>query len=167
VATQTTSAIHATTPCTCWRSTCEIIRRDQRFLDLGEVELTKDFFKRLDATAAVIAADHWEPVFRLFRGQQRAIGELMLLRAEESAGSRYEAMGYAAFCQRLDNDSQFAGWFARLRADVDAMAVDRAGAERLVRLQHELIDLIELLDPKGERLASQHRSRIVAADVLA
>jgi hypothetical protein len=111
----------------CW---VEIIRRDQRFLDLGEVERTKRFFERLDATAAVIATDHWGPTFRLFRGQQRAIGELMLVRAEESAESRYEAMGYAAFCQRL-----------------------------------ELIDLIEFLDPNGERLASQHRSRIATADV--
>jgi hypothetical protein len=59
-------------------------------------------------------------VFRLFRRQQRAIGELMMVPTGEAHGPRHECMAYTAFCAKLDGDEVFAGWFARLRADVDS-----------------------------------------------
>lgn len=140
----------------CW---VEIIRRDQQFLDLGDVERNKRFFGFLDRITYIAAALDTPAQLRLFRGQQRAIGELLLVRVEDGDGSRYESMGYAEFCERLDTDSRFASWFTRLRADVDVIAAaDYDGNRRLVRMQHELIALIDFLDPDQARLATPNRA---------
>ncbi|WP_326560784.1 hypothetical protein [Micromonospora sp. NBC_01796] len=142
----------------CW---VEIIRRDQQFLDLGDVERNKRFFGFLDRMTQIVAALDTPPPLRLFRGQQRAIGELLLVRVEDSAGTRYESMGYAEFCERLDTDPRFASWFTRIRADVDVIATaDYDGNARLVRMQHELIALIDFLDPDQARLATPNRALV-------
>ncbi|MBM0255480.1 hypothetical protein [Micromonospora sp. 4G55] len=140
----------------------EIIRRDQRFLDIGDVEGTKEFFARIGRTRDILGTDSVEGPFRLFRGQQRAIGELVLTPGESSNGAGQEVMGYATFCERLDNDARFAAWFDRLRFEVDAIeqgGID--GNQRLVQLQNRLIDLVESLDPNGDRLPRSDRDRLV------
>ncbi|MFI6758989.1 hypothetical protein ACIBF5_07565 [Micromonospora sp. NPDC050417] len=140
----------------CWM---EIIRRDQQFLDLGDIERNKRFFGFLDQTTQITAALDLPAPLRLFRGQQRAIGELMLVRLEDGGGIRYESKGYAEFCELLDTDPRFASWFTRLRSDVDVIAAaDWDGNARLVRMQHELIALIDFLDPDAARLATPNRA---------
>lgn len=142
----------------CW---VEIIRREQQFLDLGDVTRNRTFFSYLDRLTQIIAALDAPPQFRLFRGQQRALGELMLRRADAANGPRLESVGYAEFCERLDTDPRFASWFARLRSDVDVIATaDFPAKIRLVRMQHELINLIDFLDPDQARLATPHRARV-------
>lgn len=131
----------------------EIIRREQRFLDIGDVAGTREFFTCIGQTRDILGTDTVSGPFRLFRGQQRAIGELMLTQIEASNGVRHEVLGYAAFCERLDNDRRFAAWFDRLRSQVDE--IERGGIDgnqRLVKLQHRLIDLIDRLDPDRDRL---------------
>jgi heme exporter protein D len=140
----------------CW---VEIIRRDLQFLDLGDVERNKRFFGFLDRMTQIVAALDVPSPLRLFRGQQRAIGELLLIRVEDSTGTRYESMGYAEFCERLDTDARFASWFNRLRTDVDVISTsDYDGNARLVRMQHEMIALIDFLDPDHARLATPNRA---------
>jgi hypothetical protein len=143
----------------CW---VEIVRRELRFLDLGDVERSRRLLGCLTQTQVTFQSDKVAPPFRIFRGAQRAIAELMRVPTNSNEGPRTEAMGYAAFVHRLDTDSEFAAWFTRLRtADVDAVAADDPVARtRLTILQHDLIDLIDFLDPAKVRIPPELRSRL-------
>lgn len=138
----------------CW---VEIIRRELRFLDLGDDESNRTFNRHLMAVGKMFSTMRFPQHFRLFKGQQRAIGELVMV---AGANGRSDSMTYPAFCSRLDNDAEFGRWFARLRSDVDeVVAHDRAGNERLLRAQHALIDLIDFLDPSHARIP-QNRAKL-------
>ncbi|WP_405426913.1 hypothetical protein [Micromonospora sp. NBC_00617] len=139
----------------------EVLRREQRFLDIESVKSTKELFTAIQRIHHPLATDSLPGPFRVFRGHQRAIGEVMLHRVESPEGAVTEVLGYAAFCDRLETDPRFASWFTRLLAEVDEVeAQGHRGNERLVRLQNELVELIELLDPKGEWLPLEQRERL-------
>jgi hypothetical protein len=139
----------------------EIIRQEIQFLDLGAVQATKDLSHTLQKVQGQLATtSKLRDEFYLYRGHQRAIGELMLVRTDEqsAAGPRYECMGYAKFVAAQE-DPAFAKWFTRLG---DAIAQLRENKpERLVWVQHDLIDLIDLLDAEYDRFA-QNRNRLPA-----
>jgi len=72
-------------------------------------------------------------------------------------------MGFATFSQRLHGDTGFADWFAKPLEDVEAVArTDRAGNVRLVRLQRDLIDMIDFLDPDMVRIVPGLRRRLTS-----
>jgi hypothetical protein len=140
----------------------EILRRGVQFLDLGEVERNRQLAERLEAISQILADSRslTDPCFRVFRGQQRAIGELMIDRdtAGEHGG---QCLGYAGFCARLVEDSGFAGWFKQLGKGVDQLASDLApGRERLAGLQRALMDLIDFLDDPPRRFGAAQRARL-------
>jgi hypothetical protein len=123
----------------------EIIRREVQFLDLGAVQGTRDLSHALQEVQDHIATtSELRDDFYLYRGQQRAIGELMLVPAkgQDAAGPRYECMGYAAFVAAQEEPA-FASWFTRLGRAVSQLPESRP--ERLVWVQRALIDLIDLL----------------------
>lgn len=123
----------------------EILRRGVQFLDLGDVERNQQLVRRLDAIGSLLLSSPSDAGFRIFRGQQRAIGEIMVDPAPGNGGR--QCLGYAAFVDRLEHDAGFARWFTQLSADVQALAgTGDAGRDRLVALQHALLDLIEFLD---------------------
>ncbi len=142
----------------CW---LEIVRRDLRFLDLGSEERNRDFVRQLEITQQVISSDTVPGPLRLFRGEQRAIGELLMIPTGDPAPARYESMGYVQFSARLDDDPAFAKWFYRLREDIDRIAtVDRSEQSRLIVLQNSLVGLVEFLDPQQLRRPTMHRGRL-------
>jgi hypothetical protein len=141
----------------CW---VEIIRRELRFLDLGDEDRNRDLHRRMEMVSEVLASQKIEPAqFRLFRGQQRAVGELLMV---TNSHGRADCMTYPDFCARLDSDKVFREqWFQRLRNDVDVIdALDWDGNVRLVQAQHALIDLIDFLDPHQVRLATRNRAKV-------
>jgi hypothetical protein len=149
----------------CW---VEIVRREAPFLN---VDASSDRRRWTGNSLAFIAgaqltiqSDRYPLPFRVFRGAQRAIAEVMTVPATGRAGARFEPMGFATFCQRLDTDPTFASWFERLRfADIDAIAAGGVAVnQRLVTLTHDMVDLIDLLDPKAERIPAQVRRRLSA-----
>jgi hypothetical protein len=141
----------------CW---AEIVRRDMRFLDLGTEASNRDWVHLLEATQNVISYEEGSRPLRLFRGEQRAIGELMMTSGGEGS-ARFEPIGYLAFSEKLEHDSTFERWFRRLRSDLVTIATtDLHGHDRLVTLQNRLIDLIAFLDPEGARLPRQHRRKL-------
>jgi hypothetical protein len=171
----------------CWT---EIIRRDLRFLDLGSEARNRRLVELLEAAHHTLSREEYPRPLRLFRGEQRAIGELMLAPVTDAgsgagsgsgpgagsgsgsgsgsdvgAGSdsaQRESMGYVQFCTRLDDDPRFSRWFHRLREDLDKVATaDRPDQLRLITLQNNLIDLVEFLDPDGLRLPMRYRSRLL------
>ena len=144
----------------CW---VEIIRRDLRFLDLGSEERSREFNRHLEGVSWVFLDihEHLQPQFRLFRGQQRAIGELMMV---TTSSGNTDCMTYPAFVSKLDNDPEFAKWFKRLRQDVDMFLThDWQGNIRQVHVQWALIDLIDFLDPNRIRL-TQSRAKLAETD---
>jgi hypothetical protein len=142
----------------CW---AEIIRRDLRFLDLGSVPANRRFVELLEISQRALSREALPRPWRLFRGQQRAIGELMMIHTDDTDAVGHESLGYVGFCARLDHDPDFAEWFTRLRSDLDDLAVaDSTGLIRLTMLQHALVDLIEFLDPDQHRVPARYRDRL-------
>lgn len=142
----------------------EILRRDVQFLDLGEVERNRLLVERLEKIGDVFATDKHlaDPAFRIFRGEQRALGELMIHPAPDPDGdSRRQCMGYARFRTRLRDDESFADWFRPLCEDVSALRSGPTAAyERLRALQHALIDLIDYLDDPPVRFLREYCTKL-------
>jgi hypothetical protein len=80
--------------------------------------------------------------FRVWRGEQQAIGELMLSYED----GRPQCLTYARFVEHQGRG--FRKWFARLEKDIPALAADPS-SERLRQLQNELVDLVRELDITG------------------
>lgn len=142
----------------------EALRRGVQFLDLGDVERSRELADRLEDIRAAFSTDTFlHGPFRIFRSEQRAIGELMLepTVAAQSDEVPWQCIGYAAFCSRLEQDQTFASWFARLDRDVRALAASRTIDEgRLATLQNHLMDLVDFLDDPPLRFPPRLRSRI-------
>jgi hypothetical protein len=126
----------------CWS---EILRREIQFLNFSKSTRTRTVAACQRRIVELFQSD--EPAlgrpFLIWRGEQRAIGELMI---EPGQGHLY-CLGYAGFTAR--REPSFRTWFQRLEADIDTLA---SGANpRLREVQNALIDLIRELDPQGLR----------------
>jgi len=130
----------------------EILRRDIQFLDLGRSRVNQRAVTAISSIGAVLnRTSEAEDILRLWRVEQRAIGELMVL--PEGEPGRRRCLGYAEFCKKLDGDEVFRSWFAPLLRDVDRLAEDAAPAvSRIAEHQRELIDFTDVLGPKAGRL---------------
>lgn len=139
----------------------EIMRREVQFLDLREVSRNRELAEKLDAVTDAFLSERADSAFRVLRGEQRAIGEVMTV---DRSVSRSECLGYAVFTERL-NDPAFMRWFAKLSGDLAVLA-ERGDPRhpRLVDAQHALIDLIEFLDPDEQYFAGHRRGKIPAND---
>jgi hypothetical protein len=143
----------------CWS---EILRREGQFIDPIDLRRDREVMACMEQVREVLSDSIkiTDPVLRVFRGEQRAIGEVLLTKTDnpsDRVGPRWDCLGYAAFVKALD-DKDTARWFTTLLADVDRLAdgLDEHRA-RLVALQHALLKLINLLDPDGDRVSGQLR----------
>lgn len=142
----------------------EILRREVQFLDLGEVSANRHLQERLHRITQAFATDDEAlgTVFRLFRGEQRAIGELMI-RAPDANG-HVACLGYADFTARYRTEPM-SSWFARLETDLAQIADMPYDCPRLVLLQRALVDLVDLMDPDRVRYPNADvRGRLPLAD---
>lgn len=140
----------------------EVLRRGLQFLDLGEESRTRELVERLALVSHAFSDTEQFPAsaFRLFRDEQRAVGEVMLEQAEGEV-RRYQCIGYATFAARLDEDPGFARWFDRLAAEVGKLADPVPGQlDRLIEVQRGLIGVIDFLDPSGLRFPKAHIKRL-------
>ena len=136
----------------------EIIRRGVHFLDLGDKRENREVVNQFSKISGILNSDGFpDVVFCIFRGEQRAIGEIMI---EAPADGEFSCIGYAEFCARADVDPSFAQWFTRLTMDIDQLAEGDQWHPRLVVLQSSLVDLINLLDPESMRFPDRHRSKL-------
>jgi len=138
----------------------EIFRRDLQFLDLGDSATNRQTMLLLHKISGILnsASTSDTECFRIFRADQRALGELMI-EADSKPGER-RCLGYAAFCTMLAAGGASAEWGQELLDNVELAAHEPDMArERLTRLQHQLIDLIDLLDPGGQRFPAEQCSR--------
>lgn len=139
----------------------EIVRREIQFLDLGEELANRRWLHALEDLRDIFARDDIDAVLRIFRGEQRAIGETMTVHiADASNGRSRESLGYAQFVSRRQ-EGEFNRWFERLEEDLTRLADDpHAHIERPVLLQNKLIDVLEILDPEGRRFPPERCTRL-------
>jgi hypothetical protein len=114
----------------------EILRRDIQFLSFPEAEETRRVAHLQSEVAKAFLSDTYGPALMIWKDEQRAIGERMIV---EEYGNVL-CMGYATFSDRCDE--LFAPWLGRLRAELP----NDAPAARLRDVQHRLCDLVETLD---------------------
>ncbi|ONI81544.1 hypothetical protein ALI144C_19715 [Actinosynnema sp. ALI-1.44] len=136
----------------------EIIRREVVYLDTGSRRRDKRLLDHLASIHEALNENHAEDsLFRLYGGEQRAIGELMI-EPEPDPHGRHRCIGYAAFHRKIAEDPEFTGWFQPLLDDFDRAADDAtAGRARMSRLRLALVDLLRFLDPRHRRLLFERR----------
>jgi hypothetical protein len=143
----------------------EILRREIQFLDLGDIEMNRRLENLMYKVTQAFSSDAIEMTFCLFRGEQKAIGEIMLSPTTSSMTQNYECIGFATFVQRL-KEPEFSQWFVRLQQDIEKISnsENRLDTERyeqrLIKLQHALIDLIDFLDESCIRFPPEIRRKI-------
>ncbi len=139
----------------------EILRREIQFLDLGDLKANRHLSELLVNINQAFGGQYkLGSMFQLFNGEQRAIGEIMIIPRSNSEAIGYECIGYARFVKKM-SDPEFADWFAKLKDDIDTMAnVSQVDEARLVLIHSKLIDLIDFLDPHCIRVPPKHRTRI-------
>lgn len=148
----------------------EALRRGVQYLDLGDVEDSREFIHRLEVIRHLFATRHVadDAPFRIYRADQRAIGELMLKgRLDKRSGNMlWHTRGYACFRAKLVKDPAFAAWFTHLDYDIRTLTTTMDTArDRLVALQNALIDLIDFLDHPPLRVPSELRTKIAHTSV--
>jgi hypothetical protein len=144
----------------------EIIRRSVGFLDLGDRKRNRRLVELLSMVRRVLFALDLNPIFHVPTGQQRAIGELMIVPDSADEGRGWRCIGFAEFCARLDNDSSFLAWFERPeRAIIEYAMQPNQGHNRLVELNLRLTDLIDFFDADGSRfpLRNEERARYLSS----
>jgi hypothetical protein len=130
----------------------EIIRAEIQFLDLGDIDSTRELNNQLDTVRNLWLRDDYSAVLRVFRIEQRAIGERMVRTSTRGA----ECIGYGDFLTESENR----GPLQDLMNDVKAFVSDPpAAAPRLLVLQHALVDLVAALDPTGVRFSPNRRGK--------
>ena len=144
------------------------MRRGLQFLDLGDDRRTRELNQLLALVSRTFSDTRQYPAgaFRLFRDEQRALGEIMLEPADGEL-RRYQCIGYATFTTRLETDASFSRWFQRLSSDAGTLADPAPGQlDRLISIQHALADVIEFLDPSGLRFPREHLTRLPPAGAI-
>jgi len=135
----------------------EIIRQEVQFLALDKDDNNTKKLRQLqyDIYTHLRTDSRFGPGFRLFAGEQRSVGELMIDRVTGSP----RCLGFASFL--TSRNTAIDRWLDPLRDDVKSMALNVAPFEqRLIAIQHSLIDLLQFLDPDCEWFPSKHRSHI-------
>lgn len=140
----------------------EVIRREAQYVDPRRRGTNRLIVERLEAVRDCLAASERadDRALRLFRGEQRAVGEVMLVPTDSARNTpRWECVGYAGFNERLA-DPAFRRWFTPLEDDVAEIAARGGVPPRVKELQHALVDLMDALDPGCERVARPWRERL-------
>ncbi len=134
----------------------ELVRREIQFIDLGADEQTRKLTELQDSIYSIWQTNAYgDPLFRIFAGEQRAIGERLIREGPRGP----ECMGYASF---LDFYKQHPDpLLCAVETDVAALGAHlRQALPRLVALQHALVDLLAFLDPSSVRFPQKNRTKL-------
>lgn len=133
----------------------EIIRHDVQFIDCQDRVKTARLSDLKHRIYHLFQTDELPGRFRLWSGEQRAVGEALI---EVHDGKR-GVMGYGPFLERLALDTST--FFLRLKADVESLATGCVDTlDRLSAIQHALVDMLDFLDPDCQQFDAHHRLRV-------
>lgn len=140
----------------------EIIRREVQVIDYGDVHRTAELQRHIFDVVDIFSSDSIDdPALRVFRAEQRAIGELMVTERIAGDSRHSDILGYAAFVGRLESDPAFTRWFSRWIDDLDMLMKGQQVGARLILIQRALINLIDFFDPEWVRFPDPNeRGRI-------
>ncbi|MBO9652096.1 MAG: hypothetical protein J7605_26605 [Variovorax sp.] len=132
----------------------EIIRQEVQFIEFSESDKTRRLSDLRDEIYGLWQTDRFVDPLMIWAGEQRAIGELMI----EQRGTQLTCKGYASFLRSFGAAQE--PLMDRLTNAVHASAAARASAhDRLLAVQHKLIDILDVLDPDHVRFRAASRSR--------
>jgi len=133
----------------------ELVRLEIQFINLGADEDTRKLTELRDSIYSIWQTNEYHPLFRIFAGEQRAIGERIIREGPRGPG----CLGYASFldCYKAHPDPLLCA----LEADIALLGTNLPQAlPRLTALQHSLIDLLDFLDPKYVRFPQKTRTKL-------
>jgi hypothetical protein len=142
-----------------------ILRRKVQFLRFSTDKDTLKLSSTLVAIQQSFGTDSYgqeERLFTLWRGQQMAIGEIMTVMED---GELF-CMGYSTFTEKFKSDNVcFREWFHPITEGIPGLLEARSQqgylpANRLRRLQHLIIDLINILDPPRSEKGTMKRTKV-------
>ena len=129
----------------------EILRQDISAWKFAQDEDTRAVGELLAAVQGSFQTDAFPTEFMIWRDEQRAIGEMMIV---EESGPK-TCVGYARFVELYDD--RMRRWLERIERNL------RAGAGsndyRLSRIQNDLVNLVQKLDPKQLRYVHYEMER--------
>jgi hypothetical protein len=135
----------------------EIIRREIFQINLEDEAETRKLAELQSGITSKFRSDGFgfSKAFRLFAGEQRAIGERLLVAEPDRLG----CIGYARFLDWRQTSTD--PLVEKLRADVLSLrdGLDPA-RDRLVAIQAALVDLLDFLDSKHVRFPSHLRTKL-------
>lgn len=133
----------------------EIIRKEIQFIDLQSSGKTKQLSELQDNIYGLWRTDSFHDLFRIWAGEQRAIGELMI----EERNDHLDCVGYAGFLKKLQDHQE--PLIAKLQSDVIALSENVSiSYPRLTEIQHALIDILDYLDPEYVRFSKERRRKV-------
>lgn len=136
----------------CWT---EIVRREINFAEFEKDDETRRLSKLQDEISRIWGSDAFpERRFRIWPGEQRAIGELLMREGPRGL----ECIGYASFTNLLRTSRE--SLMLMLKDEVEALAEHPARLQRLALVQNGLIEMIELLDPQDLRFPRKSKSKV-------
>lgn len=134
----------------------EIIRRDIQYINLGQDKKTGELARLQNCIDALFQTPQFDSMFRVFAGEQRAIGERMIRDGPRGP----ECVGYGAFVDQLAKAPD--PLLEPVRQDVQTLSTKLEVARpRLVALQNALIDLLTFLDPGFIRFRAELRKKVM------
>lgn len=139
----------------CWT---EIIRTEIQFINLGEDHKTKKLSDLLNNISQTFLTDEYDKTLRIFAGEQRALGEIMI-----SERDRLQCIGYNEFKHKqiLFDKVDQEGIFTYLKNDIKSLSENISSrSDRLIKIQNYLIDLVDFLDPNFVRYPKKVREKI-------
>jgi hypothetical protein len=129
----------------------EILRRKAAMLDYGEL------VRQLDGVVEAFSLTG--PSFQIFRLQQREIGERVIVPIPDQQ-DEYRSLGYAEFIDLMRQDrGSIPSWLSHLEKNIRNMLADRP-IDKLLEIQHALIDLMNFLDPGNKWVSKYERKKI-------
>jgi hypothetical protein len=140
-----------------------ILRRQVQFLRFSTDKTNKKLSRTIEAIQESFSTDRYgsdEDLFMLWRGQQLAIGEMMT----DTENGGLSCIQYSKFTEKFKSeDSTFREWFRPITEGITRLAEAHSRqvhltANQLRRLQHSLLDLIDILDP--HHLGAVRRRRV-------
>lgn len=142
----------------------EIIRRGMLYLDPVDRQRQRALMEAMEDVRHTFAdtLEIKDSTLCVFRGEQRALGEVMLVECEGvvPGAPRWDCLGYASFVGRLEQP-EFVRWLATLHRSLETLLEDlHHHDERLIELQNRLLDLVCLMDPVGEHTPGGLRERL-------
>jgi hypothetical protein len=138
----------------------EIIRNAIQFVDLGDDEQTRRLGRLQSKIFELFTTNEFEPLFQVFAGEQRALGERMIKQGDSGP----ECIGYGAFLEQSKGEGGFHPVAAYIIEDLKILRHQPLGARRrLTAVQNALIDLLDFLDPQFIRFDQATRSKVQAA----